>query len=61
LLRRSDLKLKVVSQNLTSSIESWQAVAEAERLKARKARGGIVFGTLAALLLGGVAGYYLAK
>jgi chromosome segregation ATPase len=60
-LRQSEQKLRVVSKTLTSSAESWKAVADYERARRKKARLATILGIAGALLAGGVAGYLVAK
>jgi chromosome segregation ATPase len=56
-LRQSEVKLQVVSRTLTSSAESWKAVADYERARRKKARLATILSIIGAVVAGGIAGY----
>lgn len=60
-LRQSEQKLRVVSKTLTSSAESWKAVADYERARRKKSRWATAFGIIGAVAGGIALGYLVGK
>ncbi len=60
-LNASEVKLQVVSRTLTSSAESWKAIADYERARRKKSRLATVLGIIGAAVGGVTLGYLIGK